>query len=73
MLTEDELVQKYNSYLPVDINCFSDLLNYVGIPRAQVKGEFLPEGYGQVEGFGIHVIRIGVAVHGTLLQAVQLA
>lgn len=30
-LTEDEIVQKYNSYLPVDITCFADLLDFAGI------------------------------------------
>lgn len=48
-LTEDELVQKYNSYLPVDIGCFDDLLSYAGLDRDDVPGEFLPENYGQVE------------------------
>ncbi|MDQ1350669.1 MAG: AMP-binding protein [Acidobacteriota bacterium] len=51
MLTEDELVQKYNSYLPVDIKTFLDLLNYIGIARDEIKGEFLPEDYGKVENF----------------------
>jgi amino acid adenylation domain-containing protein len=51
MLTEDELVQKYNSYLPVDIKTFSDLLNYIGLPGDEIKGEFLPEDYGRVENF----------------------
>jgi hypothetical protein len=31
LLTEDELVQRYNRYLPTDIGCFTDLLNFVGI------------------------------------------
>ena len=48
-LTEDELVQKYNSYLPVDISCFDDLLSYAGLDRDDVPGEFLPENYGMVE------------------------
>ena len=30
-LTEDEIVQKYNSYLPTPIHSFSDLLNFTGI------------------------------------------
>jgi amino acid adenylation domain-containing protein len=35
-LTEDEMVEKYNSYLPVDINCFSHLLDFVGISRSEL-------------------------------------
>jgi amino acid adenylation domain-containing protein len=31
VLTEDEIVKKYNSYLPIEINSFSDLLNATGI------------------------------------------
>ncbi|MGD2090215.1 MAG: amino acid adenylation domain-containing protein [Candidatus Aminicenantes bacterium] len=31
LLTEDEIVQKYNSYLPVDIKSFADLLEFVEI------------------------------------------
>ncbi|MGD2086833.1 MAG: SDR family NAD(P)-dependent oxidoreductase [Candidatus Aminicenantes bacterium] len=30
-LTGDELVQKYNSYLPMEIKSFSDILHYAGI------------------------------------------
>jgi len=36
VLTEDELVQKYNSYLPVDIRCFNDLLEFVGITNNEL-------------------------------------
>jgi amino acid adenylation domain-containing protein len=36
--TEDELVQKYNSYLPVDIRTFSDLLRFAEI-RQEELGE----------------------------------
>ncbi|MCU0287605.1 MAG: AMP-binding protein, partial [Acidobacteria bacterium] len=50
VLTEDELVQKYNSFLPVKINHFNNLLDYVGIQREQLKAEFLPAGYGKVTG-----------------------
>jgi len=32
LLTEDELVQKYNSYLPTKIRSFSDILECLGIP-----------------------------------------
>jgi len=31
VLTEDEMVQKYNSYLPVEINSLDDLLQFLGI------------------------------------------
>ncbi|MCP5107773.1 MAG: amino acid adenylation domain-containing protein [bacterium] len=55
MLTEDELVQKYNSYLPVDIKTFSDLLNYIGIAGDEIEGEFLPVDYGKVENFNARV------------------
>ncbi len=47
-LSQDELVQKYDSFLPVKINCFSDLLNYVGISRDEIKGDFLADDYGHV-------------------------
>jgi amino acid adenylation domain-containing protein/non-ribosomal peptide synthase protein (TIGR01720 family) len=44
VLTENELVQKYNSYLPGDIKTFSDLLQYVGISREELGTEkFLDE------------------------------
>lgn len=33
VLTEDEIVQKYDSFLPVDINSFSDILHFAGIER----------------------------------------
>ncbi|UCH92859.1 MAG: amino acid adenylation domain-containing protein [Candidatus Aminicenantes bacterium] len=48
VLTEDELVQKYNSYLPIDIKCFADLLDYAGIGEDEIKGQFLPGDYGVV-------------------------
>lgn len=35
-LTEDEIVQKYNSYLPVEIKSFDDLLQFVEIERAEL-------------------------------------
>jgi amino acid adenylation domain-containing protein len=51
VLTEDELVQKYNSYLPAQITNYNQLLDYIGIDGNDIKGEFLPEDYGKVEGF----------------------
>jgi amino acid adenylation domain-containing protein len=42
VLTEDEIVQKYNSYLPTPIGCFDDLLNLAGIERSGLgPAEFL--------------------------------
>ncbi|MFC2145920.1 amino acid adenylation domain-containing protein [Acidobacteriota bacterium] len=35
-LTEDEILQKYNSYLPVDIRTFEDLLEFTGIDREEL-------------------------------------
>ncbi|MGD2090547.1 MAG: AMP-binding protein, partial [Candidatus Aminicenantes bacterium] len=44
LLTEDELVEKYNSYLPVDIKSFADLLEFVGIqPEELGRYNFLDE------------------------------
>lgn len=37
VLTEEELVQKYNSYLPVQINTFHDFLQFVGIKEEEVR------------------------------------
>lgn len=31
ILTEDEIVGKYNSYMPVHLTCFADLLDFVGV------------------------------------------
>jgi non-ribosomal peptide synthetase component F len=38
IMTEGELVQKYSSYLPVKINSFNDLLNFIGITHHQLGG-----------------------------------
>ncbi len=52
ILTEDELVQKYNSYLPIEIECFDDLLKFVGIDRKElINAEFLDKNYGYVPDF----------------------
>jgi len=37
ILTEDEIVQKYDSYLPVEIKTLEDLLTFSGIKREQLK------------------------------------
>ncbi|UCH98230.1 MAG: amino acid adenylation domain-containing protein [Candidatus Aminicenantes bacterium] len=55
VLSEDELVQKYNSYLPVEINRFEELLDYAGLSRDQIRGEFLPPDYGVVPGFNLEL------------------
>ena len=36
VLTEDEIVQKYNRYLPVEIYSFDQLLDFVGIARDEL-------------------------------------
>ncbi len=36
VLTESEIVQKYNSYLPTDINSFDDLLQFTGIEKEEL-------------------------------------
>jgi amino acid adenylation domain-containing protein len=42
--TQDELVQKYNNYLPIEIRKFSDILHYAGISQEEFgEVEFLAE------------------------------
>lgn len=42
--TQDELVQKYNNYLPIEIRKFSDILHYAGISQEEFGPvEFLAE------------------------------
>lgn len=44
VLTEDELVQKYNSYLPLEIHSFAQLLEFFGIPHHELgDAKFLLE------------------------------
>jgi len=51
VLTEDELVQKYNSYLPTDITCFTDLLDFVKISRDELgRKECMNEDWVSVPG-----------------------
>jgi amino acid adenylation domain-containing protein/non-ribosomal peptide synthase protein (TIGR01720 family) len=38
VLSEDEIVQKYDSYLPAEIDSFSHLLEFTGITREQLGG-----------------------------------
>lgn len=49
VFTEDELVQAYNGYLPVEIDSFEGFLNYAGIDRSQLSGQFLPDDYGIIK------------------------
>ncbi|UCH95476.1 MAG: AMP-binding protein, partial [Candidatus Aminicenantes bacterium] len=50
-LTESEMAQKYNSYLPVDINNFSDLLEFTGISRDQLgEATFVKDLHFEVPG-----------------------
>jgi amino acid adenylation domain-containing protein len=37
--TEDEMTQKYNSYLPTKIRCLDDLLQFVGINRDELDAD----------------------------------
>jgi amino acid adenylation domain-containing protein len=49
IMTEDELVQKYDSYLPADINSFDHLLEFTGLTREELGiADFLDEGAVQV-------------------------
>jgi amino acid adenylation domain-containing protein len=51
LLTEEELVQKYNTYLPVDINSFADLLHFMKIGKNEVAGSsFLAADHFAVSG-----------------------
>ncbi|MCP4135959.1 MAG: SDR family NAD(P)-dependent oxidoreductase [bacterium] len=44
IMTEDEVVQKYNSYLPMEINSFSDLVSLAGGSASLTTGsEFISE------------------------------
>ncbi|MBF0287236.1 MAG: amino acid adenylation domain-containing protein [SAR324 cluster bacterium] len=36
VLTENEIVQKYDSYLPVEIQSFEDLLNFIGVQKGDL-------------------------------------
>ncbi|UCH97309.1 MAG: AMP-binding protein, partial [Candidatus Aminicenantes bacterium] len=42
ILTEDEMVQKYNSYLPVEINSIHGLLEFAGIKKEELHLADLP-------------------------------
>ncbi|HLP62306.1 MAG TPA: condensation domain-containing protein, partial [Candidatus Deferrimicrobium sp.] len=52
-LTGDELVQKYNSYLPVDIKSFADIIECAGITREELGDiELLPADHMAAPDFG---------------------
>lgn len=52
VFTEDELVQKYNSYLTVDILKLGDLLDLAGITREELGTvQFLEDSFGSVPDF----------------------
>jgi amino acid adenylation domain-containing protein len=52
ILTEDELVQKYDSYLPMDITCFDDILNGAGIAWEDLGSlDLLPPDHMAAPGF----------------------
>ncbi|HEX3029961.1 MAG TPA: AMP-binding protein, partial [Clostridia bacterium] len=56
VMTEDELVQKYNSYLPIEIKSLSDLLKHVGIREDELEiGELLEKDYGRVQDFNTKI------------------
>jgi len=50
ILTEDELIQVYDGYLPAAIHTFEDLLKELGLTRDELnKSEFLPNDFGKVD------------------------
>ncbi|MDD4111509.1 MAG: amino acid adenylation domain-containing protein [Herbinix sp.] len=52
ILTEDELVKKYQSYLPIKVDNFDQLLQFFGIGRKELgDASFIQENYGKVERF----------------------
>lgn len=51
-LTKSELVQKYNSYLPMDINCFDDILHVFGVEESELPPEdFIKDDHTVVKQF----------------------
>jgi amino acid adenylation domain-containing protein len=50
--TEDELVQKYNSYLPVEVKSFSDILHFAAVSKEELgKAELKQVDYMDAPGF----------------------
>ncbi|NIM15011.1 MAG: amino acid adenylation domain-containing protein [Candidatus Aminicenantes bacterium] len=59
VLTGDEMVQKYDSYLSEKINCFDDLLNLVGIAREELSArDFAVEDRAVVPGLNERIKEI---------------
>ncbi len=52
LYSESELIQRYNSYLPVHIESFDDILKLANLTREDFKDyEFRPENYGKVDNY----------------------
>jgi amino acid adenylation domain-containing protein len=52
ILAEDELVDKYDSYLPVEIKSFQDILNFAGISMEELGNPvLLPKGWMKAPNF----------------------
>lgn len=50
IMTEDEMVQKYNSYFPFEINSFDELLDIADMNRSMLNDEdFVDDTWGYVE------------------------
>lgn len=50
IMTEDEMVQKYNSYFPFEVKDFDFLLDTAGLTRADLNGEdYVDDSWGYVE------------------------
>lgn len=59
VLTRDEMVQKYNSYIPIHLENFQSLLDYVGIKEEELKGvDYLDDDYMFVPGLNEKLKRI---------------
>jgi amino acid adenylation domain-containing protein len=63
-LTEDELVQKYDSYLPTDIASFDDLLEFTGITRRELGIDQYPP----ITGFPVEDLNRKLAPFSTKKQ-----
>ena len=72
VLTEDDMVQKYNSYLPVDIRSFAELLGFVGITPGELgKEACLHEGAVAIPDFN-RQLRAHFPAHQPDNEALQL-
>jgi amino acid adenylation domain-containing protein len=43
IMTENEILQKYNSYLAIKVNSFSELMQYMGITEEEIDQKSLPD------------------------------